>query len=422
MAYNILCVDDVDTNLFVLENLFRSKNDYRVILAHSGVEALEKLLQENIDLILLDIMMPEMDGFEVAYMLKQNELTRDIPIIFVTAKTDEKSIKEAFERGGVDYIIKPFKSYELFSRVKTHLKLSKAMKVIEEKQKLLEHILDQQSNLVITTDGFEIKSINRAFRHFFGVSDIDEFGYNLSSLTSYFEEKHYINNEQQELYSDWVEQINDDMDKDFIITMRDRGGESSAFIVKVDKLFEESLYVVSFTDITHTAITTQALKEKAFHDNLTGLYNRDKLNEFLEYEVEVVNRYKTPLSLIMFDIDHFKRVNDTYGHLVGDHILKEIAMLVQSYIRHTDLLARWGGEEFIIASPSTPLQSAKIMAENIRQVIENEEFPEVGNITCSFGVAEFQKGETITNLLDEADKQLYRSKEGGRNRVSATSD
>ncbi|RMA97715.1 GGDEF domain-containing protein [Hydrogenothermus marinus] len=155
-------------------------------------------------------------------------------------------------------------------------------------------------------------------------------------------------------------------------------------------------------------------------DRLTDLYNKGKFNEVLSQEIERARRYKRPLSLIVFDIDHFKKINDTYGHKVGDEVLKALAKLVRKKVRKTDFVARWGGEEFVILAPETDLEGAKKLAEKIRQAVENYEFPTVKKVTISLGVAQLKEDDTPDDFIVRADKALYKAKEGGRNQVQVT--
>ncbi len=159
------------------------------------------------------------------------------------------------------------------------------------------------------------------------------------------------------------------------------------------------------------------LQKLATKDMLTGAYNRWKFLEDFESEFERARRYNYPISLVMFDIDHFKKVNDTYGHDAGDRVLRKIAKIVKDNIRKVDALVRWGGEEFIIFLPNTDKKGAEVLAEKIRKKIENTVFDEVGKVTVSFGVAELEKSDTIDDLLKRVDEVLYRAKRLGRNRV-----
>ncbi|MFC2073895.1 diguanylate cyclase [Campylobacterota bacterium] len=159
-------------------------------------------------------------------------------------------------------------------------------------------------------------------------------------------------------------------------------------------------------------------EEMAQIDVLTGLANRSSFEEKMVDELERIERYQSQaFSVIFFDIDHFKNINDTYGHLVGDHVLQSISTQCKSLLRINDMLARWGGEEFVAILPMVEIEGAKLVAEKLRKYIEEYIFEQVGNITCSFGVSQYQEGDTPTALLHRADNAMYEAKKAGRNRV-----
>lgn len=153
-------------------------------------------------------------------------------------------------------------------------------------------------------------------------------------------------------------------------------------------------------------------------DPLTKVFNRLKMDEVFNHEIENSSRYHAPLSVIMLDIDYFKKINDDFGHNVGDEILKKIAQLIKSSLRANDFLGRWGGEEFLVVCPSTNLAEALMVAEKLRAVMVNTPFSPLEKVTASFGVAEWNNGESHDSLISRADAALYRSKNAGRNRVS----
>lgn len=163
--------------------------------------------------------------------------------------------------------------------------------------------------------------------------------------------------------------------------------------------------------------TNAALEQLASHDRLTGLWNRHRFEDFAASEIGQAHRHRHPLSLLMFDIDHFKQVNDLYGHQTGDRVLASVATLVRQQLRESDGIARWGGEEFLILAPQTEASEAVVLAEKLRQRIAAEVFPEVGRITVSFGVCGLGSGDTLATLVQCADNALYRAKDNGRNRV-----
>jgi diguanylate cyclase (GGDEF)-like protein len=152
-------------------------------------------------------------------------------------------------------------------------------------------------------------------------------------------------------------------------------------------------------------------------DSLTGLYNRRRIRERLENEIQRATRYNTVFSVILADIDHFKAVNDQLGHQVGDQVLTKIAEIISTSVRATDLAGRWGGEEFVIISPGTDIDGGFSLAEKIRSRLESIELGEIGQKTASFGVTAFTKSDDVEEIIARADIGLYAAKQGGRNRV-----
>jgi diguanylate cyclase (GGDEF)-like protein len=159
------------------------------------------------------------------------------------------------------------------------------------------------------------------------------------------------------------------------------------------------------------------MKRLASTDKLTGAFNRTKFDEIIKREVERARRFDHPLAIIMFDIDHFKEINDTYGHLTGDAALRDIAALVNKLIRKIDFLVRWGGEEFVIIAPETPLDRASGLAERIRKAIAKNRFDGIKGVSASFGVTTLKKSDDIDHVLTRVDNALYKAKSSGRNQV-----
>lgn len=180
---------------------------------------------------------------------------------------------------------------------------------------------------------------------------------------------------------------------------------------------EITSFVSAGKDITQRIKMQNNLELLASTDKLTGIYNRHKFEELFKIELERVSRYKNPLALIMLDIDHFKDVNDTYGHDIGDKVLKNVVAIAKKNIRSTDIFARWGGEEFLILCPETDTLSAQTLAEKLRKSIETTIFDAVGSITCSFGVSVYADKESGESLIKRVDSALYQAKHEGRNRV-----
>ena len=203
-----------------------------------------------------------------------------------------------------------------------------------------------------------------------------------------------------------IERVNDQLEN----RVEERTRELNRALVEVGDLaaqLNESLHQVE------TLATT---------DCLTEIYNRRKFDEIVDVEHQRANHENAPFSLIMFDIDHFKKVNDTFGHSVGDLVLKSLSRLIRGLVRQGDLLIRWGGEEFILLLPSTCLDEAEPFAERVRKKVEQAKFDPAGRVTISLGVAQFKSGDSIDSLMRRVDHALYQAKDRGRNRVVVCED
>jgi diguanylate cyclase (GGDEF)-like protein len=180
---------------------------------------------------------------------------------------------------------------------------------------------------------------------------------------------------------------------------------------------EETIYSGIIRDITKRKQLEYELEKMATTDKLTGAFTRTKFHEIIKREMERAKRYGHPLSMIMFDIDHFKAVNDTHGHAVGDYVLQTLTQIVRQNLREIDYPIRWGGEEFIIIVPDTEVESAQVLAERIRKAAERYQFDYAGVITVSFGVTRFREDDTEDSFIKRADDAMYLAKKKGRNRV-----
>jgi diguanylate cyclase (GGDEF)-like protein len=180
----------------------------------------------------------------------------------------------------------------------------------------------------------------------------------------------------------------------------------------------EPAQIVVCTDITAEVDLTAAYERLAVTDRLTGLANRRGAEQVAKREIVRVRRFAAPLSFVMFDIDHFKSVNDTHGHGAGDQVLQKIARAIASQLRETDLAARWGGEEFMVVLPNTSLEAAHCCADRIRRAVGTLTMPVGGPVTLSGGVAQLLPAEALNEVIARADAQLYRAKAAGRNRIS----
>lgn len=180
------------------------------------------------------------------------------------------------------------------------------------------------------------------------------------------------------------------------------------------------LILFYFTNVVTAYIESDLLKRNAYFDHLTNIGNRRSIDTWLEQQIKRAEKQQVPFSIIYFDIDHFKKVNDVYGHDVGDYVLKELTTVVSNMLHATDLFGRWGGEEFLIISSDEHLADAVLFAEKLRQSIEVYEFAHVEHITSSFGVASYREGDSAKSIIRRADEALYNAKNSGRNNVSTT--
>lgn len=189
------------------------------------------------------------------------------------------------------------------------------------------------------------------------------------------------------------------------------------FRVIIEALYNEKGDKIGYRSISENITDKKRIEELSITDSLTKLSNRLKIDEILEKQVEIFYRYKTPFSIILFDLDNFKMTNDTFGHDVGDYALKTVAKIVKENIRKTDEVGRWGGEEFIVICSNTKSDNSYILAENIRKAIENYTFKKIGKLTVSLGVTEFNKSDNINTLFKRVDKCLYDAKKTGKNKT-----
>jgi len=273
-------------------------------------------------------------------------------------------------------------------------------------------ILDAIPSPVVATDGDTLIAANQTFLRYFHYENIEEFQKDHKCVGEYFEAGDTndflmpMNKDQR-----WTQYVsnNPNIHHKAKITIN---GVTTVFDVKLSVLhFQEQIrYVVIFTDIS----LMQAL---SITDQLTGIANRLHFSMLYEHAINVARREHKPLGVVFFDIDHFKQVNDHHGHLTGDTVLKRVATLVKHKIRKSDIIARWGGEEFILLLPNTDLEEAVKIAETLRLAIENEPFETIGTLTCSFGVATLHENESSEELLKRIDDLLYEAKAKGRNRV-----
>lgn len=404
----------------------------KVFIAQDGEEGL-KVFQENkdeIDLIVSDINMPKMDGLSMCDAIKK--INSEIPIVITSAHNDTGFLKRAIDIGVNTYAMKPIDLYQLIESIikamepiilkRQLIELNSSLKSkIEQEVNKIKSILDAQDNIIIVTNKEEITNVNKKFLDFFGIGNFDDFISTKKNIFDFFEEEFgFISKEQIDKQDSWIQYIQGLQEIDRIVKIKTTLGEEKIFTIHVDYYEQQDdYYVFSLTDITKFKEKSNILEYQASHDKLTGLFNRNKFDEIFAKEIKRTKRYKNELSVIIFDIDNFKMVNDTYGHQIGDEVLKEISKIALDNVREQDITTRWGGEEFFILLPQTNLSGAVIVANKIRISTQNHIFTEKSlKITASFGVTQFCiENDDEKTIITRADELLYEAKRSGKNKV-----
>ncbi len=453
MSARILIVDDVPTNVKLLKIKLEAEY-FEVLTASDGPAALEAAVEQSPDVILLDVMMPEMDGFEVCRRLKADPRTTHIPVVMVTALSDMENRVRGLEVGADDFLSKPLNDIALFARVRSLARLKVMMDELRVRQATNGHSdLGEQAGaadeedlsdamvLVVEPEGAQAGQL---------VSALTETGYRVEQVAG----------------SDAALARAGSGDHDLIIVPLHLGDQDGLRLSSQLRSQEGSrhtpiLMVLDSQDLprlakglelgvndyliepfdgnelrarTRTQVRRRRYHERlrdvleqsvtmAYTDALTGIYNRRYLSAHLDRKIMEIGSQHKPVSVLLFDIDHFKPINDKIGHSAGDEVLKQLARRVTACLRDSDMVARYGGEEFVVVLPSTKAEEAQGVAERLRARIADEPFAVPGSaspirVTVSIGLATTaDPGEEAAQLLARADEALYRAKDAGRDRV-----
>lgn len=422
----ILIVDDAPENLAVLRKLMVQQG-YQTFVATSGERALKIARRVHPDLILLDVVMPGMDGLETCRQLKSHGATQRIPVIFMSARTDTDDVVAGFDIGAVDYIGKPLRMAEVCARVRTQLQIRNNSETQEEQAERLRTIVNNMAEglLIIEADG-RIQFTNPACDKYLGYQENELAGRAISDLLNPLVAQEYL--EYFDRYAASPEMAHSHGTREVII--RHRNGSSVCMDLTLTPMYlRQPLFIGLLHDITHHKQSEDALQRAAMVDPLTQIANRRHFDTFLEKEWQRSMRSGQPLSLVVLDVDHFKLYNDTLGHPAGDSCLQQVAAAIASHaLRPTDLAARYGGEEFVLLFAETGAETAAMMAEAIRAHIESLRIPHPRSttsdwLTVSIGVATIHPHQldNTESLFVAADRAMYVAKEGGRNQVRSTS-
>lgn len=454
MSARVLVVDDVLPNVKLLEA--KLTNEYfEVVTAMDGPQALEAVSQHDPDIILLDVMMPGMDGFEVCRRLKEDPKHRHIPVVMVTALSEVADRVQGLESGADDFLTKPVNDVALFARVRSLVRI----KMMTDELRLRE----QTSSLLGVNEEDQIEDDPKDARILI-VEDRDIYARNLVSqigethvpviappdpqqrldearsgaydliivsLTLQEEDGLKVCSQMRSLEStrqtpllmivdDGSEQL-DRLVKGLEIGVNDyliRPVDKNEMLARVRTQLRRKLFEDRLRANYHMSVTM------AITDPLTGLYNRRYTETHLDNLIARVKGGGNAISLLMMDIDHFKAVNDTHGHNVGDEVLREFAERIAQGVRGIDLAARYGGEEFVVVMPETSAEDAVLVAQRLRQSIADKPFQVstddgVLAVTVSIGLADTSLASVSDrqSLLQAADEALYKAKNQGRNRV-----
>lgn len=452
MSARILVVDDTPVNVKLLSAKL-AKDYYAILTASNGPEALEIAKKEVPDLILLDVMMPEMDGFEVCTKLKEDPATQHIPVVMVTALSDVEDRVRGLECGADDFITKPINDIALFARVRSLLRL----KMIMDEWRMREATAAQfsltspdpqvsfdeakGSVLLLETDEHDREVVTKALT---GEGITVEHADNIDDVAA------------QTVSGEWdlvMVSLNIGTDKGLSLCAQLRAQESTRTLPVLFLAHEEEIeHVARGLDLGGNdyllrpierselkARTLTQLRQKHHYDRLrdtyehnmsmalvdplTGAYNRRYLDMHLPMLWSRCQATTRPLSVLSIDLDHFKAVNDTHGHAAGDAVLKETIARVLINVRPSDLVVRMGGEEFSIIMPETNYQTALSVGQRLREAFADKAITLPDNkelsVTASFGVSciNHENDTSASQLLDRADTALYRAKETGRNKV-----
>ena len=294
---------------------------------------------------------------------------------------------------------------------------------------VIQSFLNAHDNIMVLVDSHEITMINRAGLKVFGYDSLESFLLAHADISDFFlnidsENKAYHKDNRIEYITKytygkkWVELISKKGTRHVRVKIFSKEDKLDHYYqIRISKLDSANTYSLFFTDISELESNRIRVKQDAEFDPLTKVYNRVKVNEVLSQLIFSTKKYNHNLTLILFDIDHFKRVNDTYGHNAGDSVLRELASLVKGLLRKGDIFARWGGEEFVIVLENTPMEKGAQLATRLQKEIERYPFNIVKRVTCSFGVTQFKDGDTENSFFERVDNALYEAKENGRNQV-----
>jgi two-component system cell cycle response regulator len=453
MTARVLVVDDILSNVKLLEAKL-SAEYFEVVSAYNGVDALARMDEQTPDIVLLDVMMPGMDGFEVCRRIKANPKTAHVPVVMVTALDQPSDRVAGLDAGADDFLTKPVDDAALFARVRSLVRL----KMMTDELRMRETTGESMGLLNPTDTLLDANPTGR-------ILIIEDRPESVAWFTGALQQVHEI--ASVDTFEEALVRVRGGDYDLIVISLSMRGFDGLRLCSQLRSLPEvrNVPILVVVTDGDRRKLTqalemgvndyltrpvdrnelvarvrTQLRKkryadrlrrnmqlslEMAITDQLTGLHNRRYMASHLDNLMAAAGNCGKPLAFVIMDIDYFKAVNDTYGHDIGDEVLREFAHRIGANIRGIDLACRYGGEEFVVVMPETDAAFAYAVAERLRKSIETTPIdisraPGSINITISIGIAASEgNGDTAEALLRRADQALYSAKRSGRNRVVA---
>ena len=357
------------------------------------------------------IIMYVTDYSQIKYI--KNMYTSQSTFIVIWDQQITKEFTDVLALGIRNIVIAPVTPQAVLEEVNKSLYQLSLVRQVSLQQELLQTMFDFQNDLLFIVEDDEIVDCNTNFLTFFGYENL--FAYREQHLV--FAE-HFIRENGYYSTTHDITWLDDTLSSGRRIKMSNYEGAVSTFLLRATPLPEDlSRFIVKCTEITELDEIYQEQERLAMIDSLTEIYNRLKFQQILEVEWEKVIRNDEKIAIILFDIDNFKTVNDTYGHDFGDLALIQLAELMKSKVEQQHVFARWGGEEFIILVTNTVEKEAFQVAESLRFFIETKQFTGISKLTASFGVALYEQGTTREELMQRADIALYEAKKNGKNQV-----
>jgi len=416
----LLVVDDYPENLISMRALLQCE-DWHVMTAASGLEALELLLAHEVDLVLLDVRMPGMDGFEVARLMRGSQRTRMTPIIFLTAHAQSPaSVLEGYASGAIDYLFKPFDPHILKPKVQALLEHQRNRRALQRLSHDLESarafnasVLDNAAEgILVVGEGSVIQYANPAISRLLNATMAELQG---ESFLSFLQKPHvpaWLGFAMYEAYRKGETWRQHDA-----ILRTSRGQQVPVALSCAPLPAEQKAMVVTVLDMSEVRHLHQQLEFQAVTDPLTGLLNRRGFHQAVENTLLRSERTEQSLVLLYLDLDGFKRVNDSLGHDAGDRVLRWVSEQMQACLRSYDILGRMGGDEFTaLVELEFPEQAAKISEKLIERVSVCQQVDGLDvMLGVSIGIATFPDcGSDLNGLLRAADIAMYEAKRAGR--------